>query len=1203
MPTTTGHTSSAALVTNRHRLVLAVGLVIVLIAALQPVGPDAARAGENAVTSVIASRSAQQVSLDLSRATFDDGSATEVLLGRADQFADSLGAGALGAGRPLLLAKSKVLDDGIVEEMRRLGATSVTVLGGEAAISADVVDELGALGLTVQRLNGPTRLETAVAVAGRATSTTAILARAFPAAGADDSQAFADSLAAGAWAAASGNPVLLTQTDVLSGSTASQITDAGYTEVIIVGGTAAISDDVADAVRALGPTVTRVSGASRFATATAIAAARGFNGAADVTDFVLVDGQSPTAWWSGFAVAAHAADTNAPVVLAAGDTLPQATVDWISGAQADRPNMLCLATPAACDAANQLLGEAAEEPPTVRVRVDPNLSSSHMLIGEDGDVVELGIVEGSGIATEVALERLIILADGPTALALAEALGGTARLRAPLPDTIGSFPLDLAGAPAWVPDFPETMTPDGLYTIRGIVAPDMLVAADLAGMFKAANPYVGGDLAFSSQALVEDVGTAMQLQAMGFPAIPDVVVGNDALGPGPDFTPMGLPPQSAVVDRSVTESPTSTGITNYDANPWTWDWLDGDVTDFGVPDVWRTLVMLYGVAPPALELAVLDAGFPADPELLAAGFDPRPNPDTPWHGFKVATVAGGQIDNQRGGAGVTGGLMDLAFGSSSAVGEITDFETAVTGLADLLASMVRAIDTADAVNISSSLQIDEVFGAALNVVINPITASLALGGVTIFASAGNSDDAPAGYVLDVDAIGGCFIDLCWEGLRTIPCESSDVVCIGGTTPNTFSRDPGSWWGDQDVDHWAPFTVYQGPRIADATTPMISDGVAPISGTSFSSPFVASTYLLIRSVQPGTISRAVALDIMARTAAPLEPDVGGPFRGRVIQPFDAVMMAIGMVASDATASEVMAEPALIDHAPEVDWTSPVDNAGVTNELVLTVDVTDPLDAAADVGAIQWDVNGEIVGTTPEVRVPAEDLGVGFNEVTLTVETELYTYKRRRTVFTNEPLTATITSPVQDSSWSTTQSIGLEATIGGRAESLVWTVDDLTFTGASASIDPGALPAGVHDVVLTATNSDGFEVIDERRFVVFEPAGDAPPSVQVLSPDSGTYVAEQSDENGLYNAFTLTATGDDPEDGNLSGSIVWTGSGSDFDGDGTIDTGFPLGTGSTLTDVRAYLECFDVQDITFTASVTDSADQTTQLGRAVEGRTFC
>lgn len=120
-----------------------------------------------------------------------------------------------------------------------------------------------------------------------------------------------------------GAPLLVTPATSLASSVAADIKDRQPTEVIIVGGTDVISSDVASAVAALGFPVSRLSGASRAATAAAVAARMGPSPSA-----VLVSPDSPAHALAG---AALAADRGIPVLLAVSGVIPSKTSAALSG--------------------------------------------------------------------------------------------------------------------------------------------------------------------------------------------------------------------------------------------------------------------------------------------------------------------------------------------------------------------------------------------------------------------------------------------------------------------------------------------------------------------------------------------------------------------------------------------------------------------------------------------------------------------------------------------------------------------------------------------------------------------------------------------------------------------------------------------------------------------------------------------------------
>ncbi len=89
------------------------------------------------------------------------------LLARSDNPADAVTAGAAAArlGLPLVLTMSDALHPAVGSALAEFGAAETIVLGGEAALSRAVFDDLAARGLAPERVAGRTRTETAVAIA------------------------------------------------------------------------------------------------------------------------------------------------------------------------------------------------------------------------------------------------------------------------------------------------------------------------------------------------------------------------------------------------------------------------------------------------------------------------------------------------------------------------------------------------------------------------------------------------------------------------------------------------------------------------------------------------------------------------------------------------------------------------------------------------------------------------------------------------------------------------------------------------------------------------------------------------------------------------------------------------------------------------------------------------------------------------------
>lgn len=145
------------------------------------------------------------------------------------------------AGAPLLLTEPDLLPEATEEELRRLSPAEVVVVGGETAVSDDVVDRVRSItGADVRRIAGPSRYDTAVEVTASelpATASAVLLAT---------GEAFADALAAGAAAALVQAPLLLVAGDSAPRVTRQAISGLQPGLLVVVGGPGAVSDVVID---------------------------------------------------------------------------------------------------------------------------------------------------------------------------------------------------------------------------------------------------------------------------------------------------------------------------------------------------------------------------------------------------------------------------------------------------------------------------------------------------------------------------------------------------------------------------------------------------------------------------------------------------------------------------------------------------------------------------------------------------------------------------------------------------------------------------------------------------------------------------------------------------------------------------------------------------------------------------------------------
>jgi putative cell wall-binding protein len=196
------------------------------------------------------------------------------VIARGDGFADALGgaylAGVLTGGAPVLLTDTASVPSSTKARLASMGVKTVYLLGGTAAISTAAEQDL-ARSYTVNRIAGVNRYDTAGQVARTPNPQGIGLINNRKTAVVVSGDAFPDALSAGPASFAGRFPILLSTATSLPPESASAISTLGIRHVVIMGGTAAVSDGVAAQINALGATTQRVAGSDRYATATAVA--------------------------------------------------------------------------------------------------------------------------------------------------------------------------------------------------------------------------------------------------------------------------------------------------------------------------------------------------------------------------------------------------------------------------------------------------------------------------------------------------------------------------------------------------------------------------------------------------------------------------------------------------------------------------------------------------------------------------------------------------------------------------------------------------------------------------------------------------------------------------------------------------------------------------------------------------------------------
>lgn len=187
--------------------------------------------------------------------------AETVILANCDNFPDALVAAPLShqLDAPILLTPTEGVDAQVREEIKRLGARNVIILGGTAALSQQVESDIVEAGLTPpERIFGYDQYETAQKVAERLGYQGKVILA--------SGEQFPDALSISAYAGATETPILLTRAKAMPKSTQQALEDMqkeGNPDTIVVGGEAVISANALNGLQ----NVQRIFGKDRYDTA------------------------------------------------------------------------------------------------------------------------------------------------------------------------------------------------------------------------------------------------------------------------------------------------------------------------------------------------------------------------------------------------------------------------------------------------------------------------------------------------------------------------------------------------------------------------------------------------------------------------------------------------------------------------------------------------------------------------------------------------------------------------------------------------------------------------------------------------------------------------------------------------------------------------------------------------------------------------
>ena len=229
----------------------------------KPVEP---KKSDNTNTGRIDGRDRIETAINISKKNYDR--AKTVIVVRHDLFPDSMTASVLAKLKdaPILLNPTAKLDSRVGDEIKRLGAQEVIIVGGQDSVSEKVREDLKVYDAdkNVERIAGADRYGTSEMVAKRVVGITGKKNTGVVASG----QVFPDALSVGTFASRDGYPILLVKKDSVPSQIQNAIKDLDINKTYIAGGTNTISKSTEAKLPGV---LERMAGNTRYETSVAIA--------------------------------------------------------------------------------------------------------------------------------------------------------------------------------------------------------------------------------------------------------------------------------------------------------------------------------------------------------------------------------------------------------------------------------------------------------------------------------------------------------------------------------------------------------------------------------------------------------------------------------------------------------------------------------------------------------------------------------------------------------------------------------------------------------------------------------------------------------------------------------------------------------------------------------------------------------------------
>ena len=255
-----------------------------------------------------------ETSLELSK-RYDNSDV--VIIANGEKFADEITSMVLASElkAPILLTKKSEVSVNLLNEIKRLKAKDIIIIGGEGAISNDVKERFK--NYNINRIAGKDRYETAISIGEEIRKISGNISKVILVDGTD----FPDAVVMSSLALKEKVPILLTSPNSLNRNTENIIKKWKIENIIIGGGESSISEKIESKLKETNE-IKRISGTNRYETAVNIA--KLISGVHN--KYIIVNGED---FPDGIIASSYASQKNYPILLSRENMLPKIVKEYL----------------------------------------------------------------------------------------------------------------------------------------------------------------------------------------------------------------------------------------------------------------------------------------------------------------------------------------------------------------------------------------------------------------------------------------------------------------------------------------------------------------------------------------------------------------------------------------------------------------------------------------------------------------------------------------------------------------------------------------------------------------------------------------------------------------------------------------------------------------------------------------------------------